>query len=157
MWSDTRQRPGSPQRGFTLIEMVVAIMVIGIGLSGVLLAFGSVTRGSGDAAVRKQMLAVAEEMMEEITLKPYASATNSAPAACARNTYNDVSDYHGYSVSSVCGIDGTPIPALAGYAVSVSVQVATLQGVTAAKKIVVTVRRGTDTLVLTGWRSDYAS
>ena len=157
MSSERRQDHPRQQRGFTLIEMVVAIMVIGIGLAGVLLAFGAVTRGSGDAAVRKQMLAVAEEMMEEIALKPYAAAANAAPAACARDTYNDIADYDGYSTGTVCDIGGTALPALAGYAVSVRVQAATLQGVSASKKIIVTVRRGSDTLVLTGWRADYAS
>ena len=157
MSSERRLRHRRPPRGFTLIEMVVAILVIGIGLTGVLLAFGLVTRGSGDAAVRKQMLAVAEELMEEIQLKPYAAAANAAPAACARDTYNDVADYDGYSAGTVCDIGGSALPALAGYAVSVSVQAATLQGVSATKKIVVTVRRGAETLVLTGWRSDYAS
>lgn len=157
MSSERRRRHQRPPRGFTLIEMVVAIVVIGVGLAGVLLAFGAVTRGSGDAAVRKQMLAVAEELMEEIQLKPYAAAANAAPAACARDTYNDVADYDGYSAGSVCGIDGTALPALAGYAVSISVQAATLQGVSATRKIIVTVRRGSDTLVLTGWRADYAS
>jgi MSHA pilin protein MshD len=148
----------SVQRGVTLVEMVLAIVVLGVGLAGVLLAFQAVTRGSGDAAVRKQMLAIAEELMEEIQLKPYAPAANAAPAACARDSYNDVSDYHGYSSSGqICAPDGTPLPALAGYSVSVSVSVAPLAGVAAAKRIQVTVSHGSDNFILTGWRSDYAS
>jgi MSHA pilin protein MshD len=151
-------RPFRHQGGFTLIEMVLAIVVLGIGLAGVLMAFGAVTRGSGDAALRKQMLAIAEEMMEEIALKPYAPAANVAPAACARDSYNDVSDYHGFvSNGQICSLDGTPLPALAGYSVSVTVTLASLAGVAAAKQIKVTVSHGGEQLVLTGWRSDYAS
>jgi MSHA pilin protein MshD len=146
------------QRGFTLIEMIIAIVVLSIGLTGVLIAFSTVARGSADPMVAQQMLAVAEEMLEEIQLKPYTAAANTAPAACARDTYNDVRDYNGYATSGqICSIDGAPIASLAGYSVQVQVQPAALAGVAAALRIDVTVTRGTDTLTLTGWRTDYAS
>lgn len=152
-------KPGrQTQRGFTLIELVLAIVVLGVGLAGVLIAFSTVTRGSADPVVAQQMLAIAEEMMEEIQLKPYAAAANVAPAACARNTWNDVLDYNGYATSGqICTIDGTAIPSLAGYSVQVTVAAATLAGVGAARRINVTVTRGTSSFTLTGWRTDFAS
>ena len=146
------------QLGFTLIEMVLAIVVLGVGLAGVLIAFSTVARGSADPVVAQQMLAIAEEMMEEIQLKPYAVAANTAPAACARNTWNDVLDYNGYATSGqICTIDGTAIPSLAGYSVQVTVVAATLASVGAARRIDVTVTRGTSSFTLTGWRTDFAS
>jgi len=146
------------QGGFTLVEMIVAIVILGVGLAGVMLAFSTAARGSADPVVHQQMLAIAEEMMEEIQLKPYASASNSAPAGCARDTYNDVSDYQGYATSGqICTVDGVAIAELASYSVSVGVATDSLAGVAAARRITVTVTRGSDSFALTGWRTDYAS
>ena len=150
--------PRNRQRGLSLIEMMLAIVVLGVGLAGVLLAFSTVTRGSADPLITQQMLAIAEEMLEEIQLKPYAVSVNPAPAACARDTFNDVLDYNGYATTAgICTIDGTPIPSLADYSVQVRVQAAPLAGVGAALRIDVTVTRGSNKLTLAGWRTDFAS
>ncbi len=147
-----------PQSGFTLVEMIIAIVILGIGLAGVAVAFSVAIGRSADPVINQQLLAIAEEMIEEVQLKPYASAANSAPAGCARDTYNDVSDYNGYATSGqICTVDGVAVSALSGYSVSVGVATATLSGVAAAKRITVTVTRGSQSLTLVGWRTDYAS
>ena len=66
------------QRGFTLIEMIIAIVVLGVGVTGVLVAYINSVRGSADALVAKQLVAVTEMMMEEILLKPYTPPPGSA-------------------------------------------------------------------------------
>ena len=146
------------QRGFTLVEMIVAIVILGVGIAGVMLVFSTAVRGSSDPLAHQQMIAIAEEMLEEVMLKPYTAAANTAPAACARDTYNDIADYDGYATSNkICAIDGTEIPALASYSISVSVAAGTLNGVSAAKRITVMVSHGGSSVTLTGWRTDYAS
>lgn len=143
------------QRGFTLIEMVIAIVVLGVGLAGLLLAFTTVSRHNADPLISKQMLVVAQEIMEEITLKPYSAASNAAPASCARDTFNDLSDYNGYSASQICDMEGTPIANLSAYSLNVSVVVSTLDGITEAKKITVTVGHSTGNVSLVSWRTNY--
>ena len=145
------------QRGFTLPEALLAIVVLGVGLAGVLLAFSTVMRNGADPMLRLQMQAIAEGMLEEIQLKPYAAAANAAPAGCARDTFNDISDYHGYSSTGICTVDGVVIPALATYSVSASVSAGTLAGVAAARQITVTVSHGGESLQIVTWRTDYAS
>ena len=146
------------QHGLTLVELLIAIVVIGVGLAGVMLAFSTLARQNADPVVQRQMLAIAQGLMEEIHLKPYASAINAAPSGCARDTFNDVSDYHGYTTTNViCGVDGTSVSGLAGYSVRVVVAVAPLAGVADAKRVDVIVNRGSDSFTLTGWRTDHAS
>jgi len=143
--------------GFTLIEMVIAIVVIGVGLAGVLTVYNIAVKSSADPLIRKQMLAVAEEMMEEIQLKPYSPGSGTI-SGCNRAAADDVSDYAGYS-QPICDIDGTAVAGLSGYSVAVAVNAsATLATLSSGvKKITVTVTRGGDSLVLVGWRTDYAS
>lgn len=153
-----QSRPSrAPRRGFTLPEALLAIVVVGIGLAGLLLVFSTVSRGNANPLLRQQMTAIAQELMEEIALKPYVAATHTAPAGCARDTFNDIADYHGYSSSGVCTVDGVAIAELAGFQVGVSVVAGTLAGVAQARAITVSVGHAGETLQLVGWRTDYAS
>ena len=156
--SEGRRRTAS--QGLTLVELVIAMVVIGVGLAGVMLAYSTVMRGSADPVVQRQMQAIAEEMIEEIALKPFVAAANATPAnACARDTWNDIGDYDGFASNGViCSIDGTPIAALAGYSVRVAVEAVAIGGIAVARRITVTVSRsGSADLVLRTWRTDYAS
>lgn len=143
------------QSGMTLVELIVAIVIVSVGLAGVLSVFQTVVKGSADPLIRKQMLAVAEGMMEEIALKPY-DGSALTPSGCARVTFADIDDYNGYSSTGVCDITGTAIAALADYDVAVAVVVDPLSGVAAARRITVTVSHGGDSLNLVSWRTDWA-
>jgi MSHA pilin protein MshD len=59
------------QAGLTLVEMMIFVVVIGIGLAGVLLAINNTTARSADPMIRKQALAAAESLLEEVLQQPF--------------------------------------------------------------------------------------
>lgn len=59
------------QGGFSLIEVVVFIVVLGIAFVGMLTLYNRVTSASVDPMVRKQALAIASSLLEEIELRPF--------------------------------------------------------------------------------------
>jgi MSHA pilin protein MshD len=146
------------QRGFTLVEMILAIVIIGVGLAGVMTAFSQSVRNSADPVMRKQLLAVAEEMLEEIELKPFVH-TATTKTGCVRNNFDDVFDYDGYvTTGKVCDIDGATIAALNGLSVTVSVLGSAFNGIAAADaaQLTVKVNSASDSVTLSGWRVNYA-
>ncbi len=152
-------RTARPVYGMTMIELVVAIVILGVGISGMMLAFSTVTGASANPIVLRQMQAIADEMGAEIALKPFAPQANAANAGCARVNFNDVSDYNGYTTTNqICTIDGVAIPSLNGYSVSVEVidQPWVAVPSTASKRIKVTVSNAERTYVSYRRRTGYA-
>lgn len=140
----------------TLVELIVAIVIIGIGVAGVMIAFTSAVRSSSDPVVRKQMMAVAEGLSEEIRRMPFAIEAPAPAAGCARKAFNDIRDYNGYASTGICDINGTVV--LTGMNVRVTVaDAAELTGIgtTDRLKFTVTVTRGQDTVSLVGWRTNF--
>jgi MSHA pilin protein MshD len=54
-----------------MIELMVFIVVVGVAVTGVLSVYSSTSRTSVDPMVRKQALAVAESLLDEVLSKPY--------------------------------------------------------------------------------------
>ena len=138
----------SRRRGFTLVEVVVLIVVIGIALAGVLLIFQNTVRGSADPQIRKQALAIAEAMLDEILLNPYGPL----PGTGARANFDDVQDYAGFNSNppgGITDIQGNPVAGLGAYNVLVTVTTdattalndsgATLAAVGESRRVTVTV------------------
>jgi MSHA pilin protein MshD len=149
------------QAGFTLIELIIAMVIIGIALSAVIGVFNFNTVASARPMIDKQMRAFAEGLMEEIQHQPFGASPNNAPSqACARDTYNDILDYNGYQQNQLCDINGTDL-GLAGMSVRVAVGApgasAPMPGVPAgdALQITVTVSHGADSVTLAGWRTNF--
>ena len=58
------------ERGVSLVELIVTIVVIGVSVAGILFVLNSTLRGSADPLVEKQALAIAEAFLEEVQLMP---------------------------------------------------------------------------------------
>lgn len=71
--SSSNPRPAwcADQRGLSLVELVVAIMIISVSVTGVLMVFSNSVRNSADPLVRKQAVAIAESMLNEVLAQPY--------------------------------------------------------------------------------------
>ncbi len=147
--------------GVTLVELVIAIVIISAALGGLVAAFTRANRASADPVVTQQMLAIGESMMEEVLLKPFNDTTNEV-AAPTRAQFNDVRDYDttddalpGYTSTGIRNLDGDVIDGLGTYNVSVRVNNVAIGGIAAADalRVTVTVTHGAEQLTLNGWRT----
>src|SRR5690349_16896813 len=82
------------QRGLTLIELVMFVVIVGAAVAGVLKVYTLAVGGSADPLVRKQATAVAESLLTEVLMQPFtwcdpqdpANDANSPPASAAACT-----------------------------------------------------------------------
>jgi MSHA pilin protein MshD len=139
----------SLSRGFTLIELIIFIVVVSVGMVGILKVMDVTVKSSADPMVRKQAVALADSILEEIMQKDYAHDA-SAPVGTNRATYDNVDDYHGLTQTAF-----TDLPsALSVYDIAIVVAAPlSLNGVP-MKKISVTVSRhnGSESVTLTAYR-----
>lgn len=161
------------QRGFTLIETIVSIVVIGIALAGLAAVFGLGFARGADPLRERQALAIAEAYLEEALLQPYADPDSGAVCGGAeanRAIFDDACDYDAlpnngcFAVSAACplvgtcacDLNGTPIDALAGFAITMAVTNATLGPPNVnALRVAVTVRTpgGINPVQLVGYKA----
>lgn len=115
------------QDGLSLIELVMFIVIVSVGLVGILMVMDTTTRNSADPMIRKQVLAIAESLLEEVQLMPFTfcdpdspnveAATAATAAECpvagveglgpeggegryAAPQFDNVSDYHGFVMNA---------------------------------------------------------
>jgi MSHA pilin protein MshD len=154
-----RPRPQAPRpsysRGVTLIELVLSIVIVSIAASAVLGLLSFASRGSADAMVRNQAVAIAQAYLEEIRFKAFMANGQEA----SRDLFDDVSDYNGLSNTGARDQFGSSITGLEGYNVTVAVTPSALGSIGSgdAKRIDVTVQHANAgvTVVLAGYRTDY--
>ncbi len=64
-------RARSRQHGVTLIELIVFIVIVGVALTGMLTVLNLTARTGADPMIRKQMLTIAEGLMDEVAAQPF--------------------------------------------------------------------------------------
>jgi MSHA pilin protein MshD len=152
------------QRGISLIELIMFIVIISGALAGVLLVMNKVMTHSADPLIRKQALAVGESMLEEIRLQDLSGAAcvGTLGADAVRTGASSVCNYSGYSTTA--GIRefsdaNAVIPPLAGYNITsvVVTPIAALGGtaITPGSGVMITVTVSdptTATVAVTGYR-----
>src|ERR1700674_5036703 len=57
------------QAGISLVELIMFIVIVSLGVVGILTVFNLTAQKSADPQVRKQMLAIAEALLEEVEFK----------------------------------------------------------------------------------------
>lgn len=153
---DAAQDGTDSQRGFTLVELVMAIVIISVALLGAIQVMIVTTTHSGDAVVDRQALAIAEAYLEEILLKDFSDPGGGAESG--RGDFDDIGDYHGLSDSGARDQSGNAITGLSDYTVAVSVVNTALGSVPSdqAKKVTVTVSHPDGiNLSLVGYKTNY--
>ena len=155
------------QAGLSLIELIMFIVIVGIGVAGILSVLNLTAQKSADPMIRKQMLAVAESLLEEVELMPFtycdpddtnvltapnpagcvtAEGTTTIPAGEGRGTatpFDNVGDYGGttgtLTISPLTDVSNNPIGMLAGYSATVNIATSALGGIAATESLLITV------------------
>jgi len=121
--------------GATLIEVVISIVVIAVGVTGVFSVFIQTAKRASEPVILVQAQNIAQAYLDEILQQAF----NPQADTGRREDFNDVGDYAGLS-DQAGPFDrfGNAISALAGYNVNVAVTDAVLNGVN-SRRIAVTV------------------
>jgi MSHA pilin protein MshD len=158
-------RHGTKLSGFSLVEVILAIVILSVGIAGLLGVFTAATRQSADPLIHKQALSVAEALLQEIQLKNFSNPAGgfTGPATQAnRAFFDDIGDYNGFVTNGVFTIDGAAVAGLSNYNIAVGVAGSAIGPaglvVAAASSmlITVTVSYPGGTVALSGYRTAYA-
>lgn len=153
---------GHSSLGISLVESILFMVVISVALVVLLKAFDQAAVASADPLLRRQSLAIAQALLEEISLKDFA---NPSPGGftgpynpATRNQFDDVMDYDGLVMNGISDLSGTVVAGLEDYSASVSVSAAAFGGVPASAgwriNVSVTDPAG-QMLALDGYRANY--
>ena len=130
------------QRGVSMIELVMFIVIISIALAGILLVMNTVTGRSADTLIRKQALSIAESLLEEVELQDFTKPVGgfAGPFTPAnRASFDCVTDYNGFTTTGIYSLTNAAIPGLGSYNANVVVAGSVLGAIAAASSVYITV------------------
>lgn len=171
--------------GLSLVELLMFIGIVSIALAALLRVFVQATSASADPLLRRQALAIAESLLEEVQLMPLTFCRGDDPAVetaagatdCVLGaegpgpeggqtraglpSFDHVNDYDGFAMAGIRDIAGNLVPGLGAYSARVSVDAAALHTIGAASgdalRITVTVTGPAGTEIsVGGFRSRHA-
>ncbi len=137
-------------RGVSLVELIVFIVIVSVGIVGILGVLNFTAAHSADPMIRKQVLAIAESLLEEVELMPFtycdpddanaatAQAAVVGATGCAATVeaigpeagetrysttaaFDNVNDYDGFGMTGIRDLSNTLVTGLENYSASVSV------------------------------------
>ncbi|QEP42883.1 type II secretion system protein [Ectothiorhodospiraceae bacterium BW-2] len=120
--------------GFSLIESVIFIVIVGIAITGTVTLFTTNVSHSHEPLLRQKAISLANMYMDEILRKKWNEATPNGGGRVAagdivaigddgdsRAAYDDIDDYHNLSDNPPKDQTGTDLNDFSGYSVTVSV------------------------------------
>ena len=156
------------QAAFSLIEVLVTIVVIGISAVALTSVYSNMIAGSADPVIQQQSISIAEAYLEEISLRPFNNPDGAESGDCedspnpeaedSRDLYDDVQDYICLAAGPAADQTGTPIPLLADYTVTITITNFDFNGVADNdwRRIEVSVNHpAVDPITLVGYRANY--
>jgi MSHA pilin protein MshD len=150
------------QRGISLVELIIFIVIISVALTGILLVMNQTTAHSSDPLIHKQAIAAAESILEEIELQDFISQSGVTTAVTEANRaseYHIVNDYNNFKTTAgITDMNNAAVSGLGNYNASVAVADAALNGIAtgSAVRITVTVTDPqNNTIAIDGYRTAY--
>jgi len=120
MSPNTAHPPLQGQRGVTLVELIVSIVIVATAVGAILNVLSSNLGRSADAFITLQAGAIAEAYLEEIRLRPFTDP-DGIDGEANRIDFDDLDDYDGLVDNGARDQFDNPIAGLNNYSVNVTV------------------------------------
>ena len=148
------------KNGFTLVELIIAIAIIGVALMAILGVFRVSINNSANPVTRKQAVLISESLMEEVLSKAFVKPSGgyAGPFTVAtRQSFDTVTDYNNLTINGISNVYGTSIAGLENYNVTITVQNQAIGAIpnTDAYLATINVVGPNDNFTLKGYRINY--